>query len=136
MKRSHILSIILIAALIGSFIATFTSTSRSVGFAEALASPGVECKISGTLVRDYPVEYNPEIDPTLTVFHMEDQYGAQSRVLLKKAKPTGLENSESIDLYGMMIGEEFHANEMLMKCPSKYNENNHVILEGDEETNS
>ena len=36
MKRSHILSLLLVAALIGSFIATFTSTSRSVNFAEAM----------------------------------------------------------------------------------------------------
>ena len=36
--------------------------------------------------------------------------------------------SESIDLYGSAVGGEFHATEMLMKCPSKYNENNHVLL--------
>ena len=40
----------------------------------------------------------------------------------------GLENSESIDLYGSVVGDEFHATEMLMKCPSKYNENNHVLM--------
>jgi hypothetical protein len=28
-----------------------------------------------------------------------------------------------------MQGDEFHATEMLMKCPSKYNEQNHVLLE-------
>ena len=52
----------------------------------------------------------------------------KDRVVLNQPKPTGLENSESIDLYGSVVGEEFHATEMLMKCPSKYNENNHVLM--------
>ena len=128
MKRTHIISLLLVAALIGSFIATFTSTSRSVNFAEAEQFTGEECKVSGTLNTDYPVEYDPEIDPTKTTFHMYDATGASKRVVLQQPKPTGLENSESIDLYGSVVGDEFHATEMLMKCPSKYNENNHVLM--------
>jgi len=135
MKRSHIMSLLLVAILVGTFIATFTSTSRSVGFAQAANIPGEECKVSGTLVREQPVIYDPIVDPTKTVFHMEDKSGAKCKVILEKAKPTGLENSESIDLYGAMVDGEFHATEMLMKCPSKYNESNHVLsLETDEST--
>ncbi len=59
---------------------------------------------------------------------MVDAAGETKRVILNQPKPTGLENSESIDLYGSAVGGEFHATEMLMKCPSKYNENNHVLL--------
>ena len=136
MKKSHIISLILVAALVGTFIATFTSTSRSVGFAEAEHMFGEECKISGTLVREEPVMYDPETDPTLTVFLMEDKSGARRPVRLMKAKPTGLENSESLDLYGTMKDGEFHATEMLMKCPSKYNENNHVLLTEEKESRS
>lgn len=136
MKKSQIVSLILVAALVGTFIATFTSTSRSVGFVEAENMVGEECKVSGILVREEPVIYNPEIDPTLTVFLMEDKTGERRPVHLLKAKPTGLENSESIDLYGTMKGGEFHATEMLMKCPSKYNENNHVLLGEEEESRS
>ena len=42
MKRTHIMSLLFVAILVGTFIATFTSTSRSVGFAEALKGPGEE----------------------------------------------------------------------------------------------
>lgn len=129
MKRSHIFSLVLIAALVGTFIATFTSTSRSVGFAEAAMNPGTEFKISGTLVRNEPVEYDPQNDPTTTRFVMRDREGSVRSVALIKPKPTGLENSESIDLYGSFVGETFEATEMLMKCPSKYNEKNHVLAE-------
>ena len=128
MKRSHIMSLLFIAILVATFIATFTSTSRSVGFTDAAMAPGEECKVSGTLVREEPVIYDPIVDPTKTVFHMEDREGKTCRIVLDKAKPTGLENSESIDLYGSMVDGEFHATEMLMKCPSKYNESNHVLV--------
>jgi len=97
MKRTHIMSLLFVAILVGTFIATFTSTSRSVGFAEALKEPGEECKISGTLVREEPVIYDPIVDPGKTVFWMEDRDGKTCRIILEKAKPTGLENSESID---------------------------------------
>jgi cytochrome c-type biogenesis protein CcmE len=129
MKRSHILLLLLVAGIAGTFIATFTTATRSVGFVEASGAPGTEFKISGTLVREEPVLYAPEVDPSTTRFTMRDKSGAVCRVVLGKAKPTGLENSESIDLYGTMQGDEFHATEMLMKCPSKYNEQNHVLLE-------
>ena len=128
MKRSHIMSLLFIAILVGTFIATFTSTSRSVGFTDAAMAPGEAFKVSGTLLREEPVLYHRLSDTTRIVFHMEDREGNTCRIVLYKAKPTGLENSESIDLYGSMVDGEFHATEMLMKCPSKYNESNHVLL--------
>ena len=36
MKRTHIVLLLLVAGLMGTFIATITSTSRSVGFNVAL----------------------------------------------------------------------------------------------------
>ena len=63
MKRSHILSLLLVAALIGSFIATFTSTSRSVNFAEAMEFAGEECKVSGTLNTAFPVSTTQKLTP-------------------------------------------------------------------------
>ena len=41
---------------------------------------------------------------------MFDATGASKRVVLNQPKPTGLENSESIDLYGSVVGENFRRN--------------------------
>jgi cytochrome c-type biogenesis protein CcmE len=49
--------------------------------------------------------------------------------LLKKSKPQGFEMSESLVIIGHAEGDIFVAEEMLMKCPSKYNEENHIIQE-------
>ena len=120
MKRSHILSLLLVAALIGSFIATFTSTSRSVNFAEATAFAGEECKVSGTLNTAYPLNTTPRLTPPNRL-SMFDATGASKRGV-EPAEAHRLENSESIDLYGSVVGEEFHATEMLMKCLRSGNE--------------
>lgn len=129
MKRSHLIILIMVAALVGTLIGTFTSTSKSVSFAQAFAEPGTTFKVSGTLHKEEPVIYEPEIDAGLTTFHMNDKEGGTHKVFLHKAKPQGLMQSESIDLYGKVIDGEFHASEMLLKCPSKYNNENHLITE-------
>ena len=73
------------------------------------------------------MEYDPQVNTSLTKFHLTDKSGAVHEVWLEKAKPTGLERSESIDLYGKAGDGHFRATEMLMKCPSKYNEQNHLL---------
>ncbi len=127
MKKTHIVLIILIAVAVGALIGTYTSSSESVGFTEAFANPGTEYKVSGQLDRSQPVIYDPQTNVELTTFHLVDKNNTIREVKLRKAKPTGLEQSESIDLYGRVENGEFIATEMLMKCPSKYNENNHSL---------
>ena len=48
---------------------------------------------------------------------------------LKAAKPQDFEKSESIVLTGSIKGDTFVATEMLMKCPSKYVEDEIQIVE-------
>ena len=127
MKKSHIVLILLIAGIVGTFIASFMNTSTSVNFAEAFANPGQEFKVSGFLDKSQEVVYDPQTDHITTIFHMIDKDGEVQKVQLKQAKPQGLERSESVDLYGKVIDGEFYATDILMKCPSKYNENNHLI---------
>ena len=56
-------------------------------------------------------------------FHMEDQDGNTRRVVYPKPKPNNFEQATQLVVIGEMRNGVFHANEMLMKCPSKYNEN-------------
>jgi cytochrome c-type biogenesis protein CcmE len=44
------------------------------------------------------------------------------RVVLRASKPQDFERSENIVLTGQMTGETFEASDMLLKCPSKYEE--------------
>ena len=47
--------------------------------------------------------------------------GLEKKVLYNGTQPQDFEKSEQIVIVGKMSGNEFHASEILMKCPSKYN---------------
>ena len=129
MSRTNIVVLLLVAGLMGTLFGVFTTNSESVVFARAFAEPGIEFKVSGTLDTDHPVVYDPEFSVSRTRFHMRDKEGDVREVILNKPKPTGLEQSESIDLYGRVVDGQFIAGEMLMKCPSKYNEQSLSLAE-------
>ena len=129
MSRTNIVVLLLVAVLMGTLFSVFTTNSESVVFARAFAEPGIEFKVSGTLDTDHPVVYDPEVSVSRTRFHMRDKEGEVREVILNKPKPTGLEQSESIDLYGRVVDGQFIAGEMLMKCPSKYNEQSHSLAD-------
>ena len=53
---------------------------------------------------------------------MIDTKGEERKVVLHKNKPQDFERSEQVVIIGKMHNGEFHANDILMKCPSKYND--------------
>ena len=54
-------------------------------------------------------------------FFMEDEKGNVRRVIYPKPKPNNFEEAEKLVVIGKMQNGVFYANDMLMKCPSKYN---------------
>ncbi len=126
MKKGHIIGIIVIAVLIGAITSTIADSSTYATFTVALENPNDEFHVVGKLDKGNPVQYNPALNPNLTVFTMVDNEGKKCKVFLNKSKPQDFERSESIVLIGRGEGEEFYADEILMKCPSKYNEENKV----------
>jgi cytochrome c-type biogenesis protein CcmE len=126
MKRSHIIAIVVIAVAIAAIVGSLTETSTYADFAEAYSNPGREYHVVGTLDRSEDIIYNPQQDPNLTTFTMLDDKGVRKEVKLLKAKPQDFERSESVVLIGKVENDTFHAKEILMKCPSKYNEQNQI----------
>lgn len=55
-------------------------------------------------------------------FHMKDEAGNVRRVVYPKAKPNNFEQADRLVVIGKIEGNIFYADEMLMKCPSKYND--------------
>ncbi|MFN5621127.1 MAG: cytochrome c maturation protein CcmE, partial [Flavobacteriales bacterium] len=76
------------------------------------------------------IEYDARIDANLTKFYVIDGEGKSCYVHLrdKQGKPMGLEMSENVTLEGKMGNDGvFYASHMLMKCPSKYNDQKHSL---------
>ena len=81
----------------------------------------------GTLDRSQPVVYEPSTNASLTEFAINDLEGRNCRVKLAMPKPNDLDRSERVVLIGSMDPDgTFHAKDMLLKCPSKYNEENRI----------
>jgi cytochrome c-type biogenesis protein CcmE len=127
MKKLHILGIVIIAVAIGVIFISLKNTSTYADFAEALANPGREYHVVGKLDRTQPQVYEPRMNPDEFVFSMTDNKGTSHPVVLHKSKPQDFDKSEQIVLIGKMEGGNFHASDILMKCPSKYNEGNQQV---------
>ena len=120
MKKAHIIGLIIIAACIGVIISTVTDSSTYVNFATASQQQGKEFHVVGELVRDKAMHYDPIEDPNYFSFYMIDNVGEERKVIFTDTKPRDFEKSEQIVLIGRMEEEQFYASKILMKCPSKY----------------
>lgn len=124
MKKIHILGIIVIAVAIGVIFVSLKNTSTYADFTEAISNPDKEFHVVGKLDKSQPQIYDPRVNPDEFTFSMIDNKGVVKNVVLHKSKPQDFEKSEQIVLIGKMQDGNFHANDILMKCPSKYNEAN------------
>ena len=73
------------------------------------------------LQKEKEMVYNPIQDANYFSFYVKDQQGEECKVIYAGTKPQDFEKSEQIVLIGKMKSDEFHASKILMKCPSKYN---------------
>jgi cytochrome c-type biogenesis protein CcmE len=62
-------------------------------------------------------------------FYMKDQSGNVRKVIFPKPKPNNFEQADQLVVIGQMRGDVFYANDMLMKCPSKYNDPNALQMQ-------
>jgi len=121
MKSSYIIALVLILVSIGIFISASADVSTYATFGTAITSQS-RVKIAGTLDKNKTMEYDPTVDADRFVPHMSDSDGVSNKVILQKPKPQDFERSEQIVLTGAMENDVFVADEILMKCPSKYKE--------------
>jgi cytochrome c-type biogenesis protein CcmE len=119
MKKIYVVAIV----MIGVAIALLTNASKDVStyssFQEADAS-GKSVKIAGQLSKDKEMHYDPATDPNYFSFFVKDTKGEERKVVLLSAKPKDFEKSEQIVVTGQMKGDAFVASDVLLKCPSKY----------------
>ena len=120
MKKSYIIALAFIAIAIAAILTTVSDASTYASFSVATTHPNKEFHVVGKLNKEKPQDYHPEVDPNLFAFYMTDNEGKECKVLLNKTKPQDFDHSEQIVIIGKMAGPEFHASEVLMKCPSKY----------------
>lgn len=121
MKKMHIIAIFLVVIALAGVLAMVSDVDTYKTFNTALELPeGKSSTIIGSLHDPTQIEYYPEINPNLTTFYVEDKEGTIMKVKYFEPKPVDFERSEEVTITGKVVGNEFHASKMLVKCPSKY----------------
>jgi cytochrome c-type biogenesis protein CcmE len=122
MKAIHIIILLVLVAAIAVVISTMTDSGTYSDFGEAMKNPGTEVHIIGKLNRNKPIEYDALKNANRFSFYMVDEKGMESKVIYHDAKPQDFEKSEKVVIIGSMKNGQFEAKSLLLKCPSKYND--------------
>ncbi|MCX6287301.1 MAG: cytochrome c maturation protein CcmE [Bacteroidetes bacterium] len=133
MKTIHLIIILVLVIAIAVVITTISDSSTYSDFSEAAKSPGKELHIIGKLDRSKPMEYDAKKDANRFSFYIIDAKGMVKQVIYHNAKPQDFEKSEKVVVVGSMQGDVFIARSLLLKCPSKYNDQKTPSKFGDKE---
>lgn len=130
MKKSHIIGIIIIGIAIAVIISTAGDASTYVTFDEAqeMASSGNSSSIHvvGELKKTQSGEIigiQPSADKLSFSFVMVDENQNEQTVFYNEPMPPDFQRSEKVVVIGSYQQNMFVADKILMKCPSKYQEN-------------
>jgi cytochrome c-type biogenesis protein CcmE len=129
MKKSHIIAIVVIGAAISIIIATAGDASTYVNFDQAyeMASTGntTSIHVVGELKKDDSgniVGMEKSADNLSFSFVLLDDNKKEQKVFYNEPMPPDFARSEKVVVIGSYQRENFVASKILLKCPSKYQE--------------
>lgn len=121
MKNKYMFGGIIIVVFLGimSYLFTETNISYEENFSEIMNSTKT-MKATGSWVK----EKNYVMDKTKKEFsfYMKDYLGNEMKVVYSGTIPNNFESATSVVVTGKYQDGYFHANDILTKCPSKYEE--------------
>lgn len=120
MKIKTIIGLVLLVVFTSVLFMNFgDQVGGYMSFTEAEAS-GSSAHVVGTWVNEAPIAYDAETN----VFHftMRDDHGNVRAVQYANPKPANFEDAEKLVIEGHSAGDHFVAENILVKCPSKYND--------------
>lgn len=129
MKKSHIFIIVVIAVAIAIIISTAGDASTYVNFNQAyqmsLAGNKTSIHVVGELKKDAEgkvtgLEETP--DHVSCTFILVDDQQKEQKVFYNQPIPPDMTKSEKVVVIGRYRNELFVADKILLKCPSKYQE--------------
>jgi cytochrome c-type biogenesis protein CcmE len=118
MKLKYIIGGII--GVIFILIALFSFDSSKIEYADFKSAhqSGKVVQVIGSCDKSKPSEYNSE--KNTFKFYMNDEKGNKSCIVATGAKPNNFDSAPMVVIKGRYEGDNFHASEILTKCPSKY----------------
>ena len=129
MKPKYIIALVIIAVAVGIIILTAGDASTYVNFGQAqqMATEGSTTPIHvvGQLKKDeagHIVGLENSIDKLSFSFILVDDNKKEQKVYYNEPMPPDFLRSEKVVVVGSYQGDQFIAKKILLKCPSKYQE--------------
>ena len=117
MNVKLILALVLLAVAVGFGWTSFRKTMTPyISFAEARQSAGM-VQVNGVLADK---NYVANRDEQFLEFQLKDETGDVMRVEYRGVIPGNFDQATSIVAIGRHAGDHFEADQLLVKCPSKY----------------
>jgi len=122
MKKTHVLALIAIIVALGAILSTLYDAETYSGFSNAQKHEGKKFQIIGKLNKEKEITQQIENGSVWLSFYMVDEEGVEQQVYFQGTKPQDFEKSEQVVVVGSFEKASFVASNLLLKCPSKYNE--------------
>ncbi|MEM9672399.1 MAG: cytochrome c maturation protein CcmE [Bacteroidota bacterium] len=129
MKLKYIIALVVVAVAVTIIMSTAGDASSYVTFTEAqeMAESGdaKSIHVVGTLKKDAQGEVvgvEPSEDKLSVSFMMVDENNREQQVFYNEPMPADLLRSEQVVVIGSYRNNYFVADQVLLKCPSKYQE--------------
>jgi len=118
MKKSVVIGFVLIIVfLIVGFLSFNESKIEYSNFQKATDNHKT-CQVKGSWMKDKETRFDASTNEF--IFYMKDENNTEMKVVLAGARPNNFEMAESVVAKGKVKDGNFHAKEVLTKCPSKY----------------
>lgn len=120
MNKKLIFGVALLLGFGGMLISSFGNQVGGYMDATEAKSTGSNAHIVGKWIKEKHFSYNAATN--IFSFEMKDQKGKVFPVEYHDMKPPNFEDAEQVVVEGKMEGDKFVASHILVKCPSKYND--------------
>jgi len=118
MKPKLIFGLLLVVASIGFGVTSFkNSLTPYISFSEARRS-GASSQVNGQLADPASVVY--DLEKSELAFTLKDDKNEVMPVVYRGVKPANFEQATSVVAIGTFKDGRFEADQLLVKCPSKY----------------
>ncbi len=109
--------VVIIAALVFGAMSFIETNVEYTDFREAETATR-KVQVKGTWVQDRETRFDAE--KSSFTFYMVDDFGKTVQVVYDGAKPNNFEIADAIVVKGKFHDGSFYAEDILTKCPSKY----------------
>lgn len=119
MKNKYIFGGVIAVVFLGMMIFLFTKSNIQYesDFVKVMSSDRT-IKATGSWVKEKSYEVNKS--ERTFAFYMKDATGKEMKVIYAGTIPNNFESAQSIVVTGQYKNGNFHAKDILTKCPSKY----------------